>query len=127
MKRTRLQAKEQGFVETVFGRRLYLPDIQARQAQRRQYAERSAINAPMQGTAADIIKKAMLAVDDWLQNDGVDERMIMQVQDELVLEVHSDIADEAAARVAELMGGAATLQVPLKVDTGIGSNWDEAH
>jgi len=127
MKRTRQQAKEQGFVETVFGRRLYLPDIQARQAQRRQYAERSAINAPMQGTAADIIKKAMLAVDDWLQNDGVDARMIMQVHDELVLEVHSDMADEAAARVAELMGGAATLQVPLKVDTGIGSNWDEAH
>ena len=127
MKRTRQQAKEQGFVETVFGRRLYLPDIQARQAQRRQYAERSAINAPMQGTAADIIKKAMLAVDDWLQNDGVDARMIMQVHDELVLEVHSDLADEAAARVAELMGGAATLQVPLKVDTGIGSNWDEAH
>lgn len=127
MKRTRQQAKEQGFVETVFGRRLYLPDIQARQAQRRQYAERSAINAPMQGTAADIIKKAMLAVDDWLQNDGVDARMIMQVHDELVLEVPSDMADEAAARVAELMGGAATLQVPLKVDTGIGSNWDEAH
>ena len=127
MKRTRQQAKEQGFVETVFGRRLYLPDIQARQARRRQYAERSAINAPMQGTAADIIKKAMLAVDDWLQNDGVDARMIMQVHDELVLEVHSDMADEAAARVAELMGGAATLQVPLKVDTGIGSNWDEAH
>ena len=127
MKRTRQQAKEQGFMETVFGRRLYLPDIQARQAQRRQYAERSAINAPMQGTAADIIKKAMLAVDDWLQNDGVDARMIMQVHDELVLEVHSDMADEAAARVAELMGGAATLQVPLKVDTGIGSNWDEAH
>ena len=127
MIRTRQQAKEQGFVETVFGRRLYLPDIQARQAQRRQYAERSAINAPMQGTAADIIKKAMLAVDDWLQNDGVDARMIMQVHDELVLEVHSDMADEAAARVAELMGGAATLQVPLKVDTGIGSNWDEAH
>lgn len=127
MKRTQKQAKEQGFVETVFGRRLYLPDIRARQAQRRQYAERIAINAPMQGTAADIIKKAMLAVDDWLQNDGVDARMIMQVHDELVLEVRSDIAEKAATHVAELMGGVATLQVPLKVDTGIGSNWDKAH
>lgn len=127
MKRTQEQAKEQGFVETVFGRRLYLPDIRARQAQRRQYAERIAINAPMQGTAADIIKKAMLAVDDWLQNDGIDARMIMQVHDELVLEVRSDIAEQTATRVAELMGGAATLQVPLKVDTGIGSNWDKAH
>jgi DNA polymerase-1 len=127
MNRTREQAKEKGFVETVFGRRLYLPDIQARQAQRRQYAERSAINAPMQGTAADIIKMAMLAVDDWLQNDGADARMIMQVHDELVLEVHSDIADEVAARVAGLMSDAASLRVPLKVTTGIGSNWDEAH
>jgi DNA polymerase-1 len=127
MNRTREQAKEKGFVETVFGRRLYLPDIQARQAQRRQYAERSAINAPMQGTAADIIKMAMLAVDDWLQTDGADARMIMQVHDELVLEVQSNIAEEVAAHVAQLMSEAASLQVPLKVATGIGSNWDEAH
>ena len=127
MNRTREQAKEKGFVETIFGRRLYLPDIQARQAQRRQYAERSAINAPMQGTAADIIKIAMLAVDDWLQTDGVDARMIMQVHDELVLEVQSNIAEEVAAQVAELMSDAASLQVPLKVTTGIGSNWDKAH
>ena len=127
MNRTREQAKEKGFVETVFGRRLYLPDIQARQAQRRQYAERSAINAPMQGTAADIIKMAMLAVDDWLQTDGADARMIMQVHDELVLEVQSNIAEEVAAHVAQLMSEAASLQVPLKVATGIGSNWDKAH
>jgi DNA polymerase-1 len=127
MNRTREQAKEKGFVETVFGRRLYLPDIQARQAQRRQYAERSAINAPMQGTAADIIKMAMLSVDDWLQTDGADARMIMQVHDELVLEVQSNIAEEVAAHVAQLMSEAASLQVPLKVATGIGSNWDEAH
>ena len=127
MNQTRDQAKEKGFVETVFGRRLYLPDIQARQAQRRQYAERSAINAPMQGTAADIIKIAMLAVDDWLQTDGADARMIMQVHDELVLEVQSNIAEEVAAHVARLMSDAASLQVPLKVTTGIGSNWDKAH
>ena len=127
MNRTREQAKEKGFVETVFGRRLYLPDIQARQAQRRQYAERSAINAPMQGTAADIIKMAMLSVDDWLQTDGADARMIMQVHDELVLEVQSNIAEEVAAHVAQLMSEAASLQVPLKVATGIGSNWDKAH
>ena len=127
MNRTRERAKEKGFVETVFGRRLYLPDIQARQAQRRQYAERSAINAPMQGTAADIIKMAMLSVDDWLQTDGADARMIMQVHDELVLEVQSNIAEEVAAHVAQLMSEAASLQVPLKVATGIGSNWDKAH
>jgi DNA polymerase-1 len=127
MNRTREQAKEKGFVETVYGRRLYLSDIQARQAQRRQYAERSAINAPMQGTAADIIKMAMLSVDDWLQTDGADARMIMQVHDELVLEVQSNIAEEVAAHVAQLMSEAASLQVPLKVATGIGSNWDKAH
>ncbi len=127
MNRTREQAKEKGFVETVFGRRLYLPDINARQAQRRQYAERSAINAPMQGTAADIMKIAMLAVDDWLQNDGADARMIMQVHDELVLEVQSNIAKEVVAHVAQLMSDAASLKVPIKVATGIGANWDEAH
>jgi DNA polymerase-1 len=127
MERTRELAREQGFVETVFGRRLYLPEINARQAQRRQYAERSAINAPMQGTAADIIKLAMIAVDDWLIEDDVDARMIMQVHDELVLEVHSSETAKVAERVGELMRDAAKLRVPLKVSTGIGSNWDEAH
>lgn len=127
MDRTREAAREQGYVETVFGRRLYLPDIRARQAQRRQYAERSAINAPMQGTAADIIKLAMLAVADWLHDEAVDARMIMQVHDELVLEVPTQSADAIAAEVARLMAGAAQLDVPLRVDTGIGKNWDEAH
>jgi DNA polymerase-1 len=127
MDRTREQAREQGFVTTVFGRRLYLPDIKARNAQRRQYAERSAINAPMQGTAADIIKRAMLAVDEWLQTSAPAARMIMQVHDELVLEVPTTDADRIAAEVARLMAGAAQLAVPLKVETGIGPNWDEAH
>jgi DNA polymerase-1 len=127
MDRTRAQAREQGFVETVFGRRLYLPDINARQAQRRQYAERSAINAPMQGTAADIIKMAMLAVDEWITSTQTDARMIMQVHDELVLEVPSDTAETIASEVARLMNAAAQLDVVLKVDTGIGGNWDEAH
>jgi DNA polymerase-1 len=123
----REQARQVGYVETVFGRRLYLPDINARQAQRRQYAERSAINAPMQGTAADIIKKAMLAVEEWLTNSGLGARMIMQVHDELVLEVPEACADDVAASVATIMSAAAQLDVPLKVDTGLGSNWDEAH
>lgn len=127
MDTTREQAREAGFVETVFGRRLYLPDINARQAQRRQYAERSAINAPMQGTAADIIKKAMISVDRWLTDSRVDARLIMQVHDELVLEVRCDQLDDVRARVVDLMGRAATLRVPLRVDAGSGSNWDEAH
>jgi DNA polymerase-1 len=123
----REQARQVGYVETVFGRRLYLPDINARQAQRRQYAERSAINAPMQGTAADIIKKAMLAVEEWLTNSGRGARMIMQVHDELVLEVPEACAEDVATNVAAIMSAAAQLDVPLKVDTGLGSNWDEAH
>jgi DNA polymerase-1 len=127
MDRTREQAREQGFVETAFGRRLYLPDINARQAQRRQYAERSAINAPMQGTAADIIKMAMIAVDHWLQDSSVDAHMIMQVHDELVFEARTDQVEETRAGVAQLMGNAAKLRVPLKVETGAGINWDEAH
>lgn len=127
MDETRAQAQQNGYVETVFGRRLYLPDINARQAQRRQYAERSAINAPMQGTAADIIKKAMISVDEWLQSEQIDARLIMQVHDELVLEVKQDHADTIRARVIEMMSGAAVLAVPLKVATGIGRNWDEAH
>ena len=127
MDNIRETASEQGYVETVFGRRLYLPEINARNAQRRQYAERSAINAPMQGTAADIIKKAMITVDDWLKTDKPGARMIMQVHDELVFEVNEDKVDAVRARVIELMSGAADLSVPLKVDAGVGLNWDEAH
>ena len=123
----RSRASEKGYVETVFGRRLYLPEINARNAQRRQYAERSAINAPMQGTAADIIKRAMITVDDWLRSASPGARMIMQVHDELVFEVEADKVDAVAARISELMNGAAELKVPLKVDVGVGSNWDEAH
>ena len=121
------QAREQGFVETVFGRRLYLPDINARNAQRRQYAERTAINAPMQGTAADIIKRAMLAVDAWIGESEIDVALIMQVHDELVLEVDRDRVDEVSGQIVQLMMDAADLKVPLTVDVGVGENWDEAH
>jgi len=127
MDNTRQIASEQGFVETVFGRRLYLPEINARNAQRRQYAERSAINAPMQGTAADIIKRAMISVHAWLANDEPGARMIMQVHDELVFEVAKDEVDAVRDHVVELMSAAADLSVPLKVDAGVGANWDEAH
>ena len=124
---TREQAREQGYVETVFGRRLHLPEINARQAQRRQYAERSAINAPMQGTAADIIKRAMISVDHWLQDSRFPARLVMQVHDELVLEVQADSLDPVADGLRERMEGAADLGVSLKVDLGSGSSWDEAH
>ena len=127
MERIRKQARDDGFVETVYGRRLYLPEIRSRNVQRRQYAERSAINAPMQGTAADIIKRAMIEVHDWLNADGADARLIMQVHDELVLEVAAGAADAVRERVVDLMTGAADLAVPLKVDAAIGANWDEAH
>jgi len=127
MDSTRLNAKHQGFVETVFGRRLYLPDINSRRAPSRQYAERIAINAPMQGTAADIIKKAMIRVDQWLKESGVDARVIMQVHDELVLEVAQDSVKEVGDTLTGLMSGAAQLQVPLEVEIGVGSNWQEAH
>jgi DNA polymerase-1 len=123
----RASASEKGYVETVFGRRLYLPEINARNAQRRQYAERSAINAPMQGTAADIIKRAMISVHDWLQDDQPDARMIMQVHDELVFEVATKEVDAVSEKVSKLMNGAAELKVPLKVEVGVGKNWDEAH
>lgn len=123
----RSTASEKGYVETVFGRRLYLPEINARNAQRRQYAERSAINAPMQGTAADIIKRAMIDVHGWLQDEQPGARMIMQVHDELVFEVKKAEVDTVSAKVTELMNGAAKLTVPLKVDVGVGDNWDEAH
>ncbi|HNE27277.1 MAG TPA: DNA polymerase, partial [Pseudomonadales bacterium] len=127
MEETRQQAAEQGFVETLFGRRLYLPDIRAKNAGLRQAAERTAINAPMQGTAADIIKRAMIAVDDWLQTARIDARMIMQVHDELVFEVAEQQVETLRAKIAELMTSAADLRVPLVVDTGVGDNWDEAH
>jgi DNA polymerase-1 len=127
MEETRARAREQGYVSTVFGRRLYLPEINSRNAQRRQYAERSAINAPMQGTAADIIKRAMLDVDRWLATGSIRGRLIMQVHDELVLEVAEAEAEAAATALARHMASAAALSVPLQVDTGIGANWDEAH
>jgi DNA polymerase-1 len=127
MDETRRIAREQGYVTTVFGRRLHLPEINSRNGQRRQYAERAAINAPMQGTAADIIKRAMLTVDAWLTDGRVPGRLIMQVHVELVVEVAGDAAGTAAEEVKALMEGAAALRVPLRVDTGVGANWDEAH
>ena len=127
MERTRAQAAEQGYVETLYGRRLYLPEIGSKNAAMRKAAERTAINAPMQGTAADIMKLAMVAVDDWLQASGIDARVILQVHDELVLEVREDLVEEVAAKLRDLMGKAAQLAVPLIVETGSGSNWDEAH
>ncbi|MGH8371226.1 MAG: DNA polymerase I [Gammaproteobacteria bacterium] len=127
MDRTRELAREQGYVETVFGRRLYLPDIRARNAQLRQYAERTAINAPMQGTAADIIKRAMIDVQGWLQDSKLPARMIMQVHDELVFEVEEAALETLKKNATSLMAGAAQLKVPLVVDVGVGANWDEAH
>ena len=127
MDETRQLAAKQGYVETVFGRRLYLSDIRARNVQTRQAAERTAINAPMQGTAADIIKRAMLAVDHWLQQSDLPVRMLMQVHDELVFEVDPAVVVEASERIRALMSAAADLNVALEVDIGVGKNWDEAH
>ncbi|MBF8756578.1 DNA polymerase I [Pseudomonas guariconensis] len=127
MERTRAQAAEQGFVETLFGRRLYLPDINAKNPALRKGAERTAINAPMQGTAADIIKRAMVAVDNWLTDSGLDARVILQVHDELVLEVREDLVEQVREQIRPYMSNAAQLDVPLLVEVGIGSNWDEAH
>jgi DNA polymerase-1 len=127
MENTRAIAKEQGYVETLFGRRLYLPEINARNKMRVQAAERTAINAPMQGTAADIIKIAMINVDSWLQTDGANARIIMQVHDELVLEVATAEVDQVTDKVCQLMSEAAELSIPLIVDAGVGDNWDEAH
>jgi len=124
---TKEQARQQGYVETLFGRRLYLPEIKTRNFQRRSNAERVAINAPMQGTAADIIKRAMIAVDGWLQSDTVDAKMIMQVHDELVFEVRADQLDRSIAAIEKYMAGAADLSIPLVVDIHSGANWDEAH
>ena len=123
----RERAREQGYVETEFGRRLYLPEINDRNKQRREYAERSAINAPMQGTAADIIKRAMITIYDWLVTKKPPVRMIMQVHDELVFEVAEKSVDAVQDEIVTMMSGAADLAVPLRVDAGIGSNWDEAH
>ncbi len=127
MDKTRELAHEQGYVETVFGRRLYLPEINSRNGQRRQYAERTAINAPMQGTAADIIKRAMLDVDQWLTESKTDARIIMQVHDELVLEVIEKEVDQVKEKIESIMTNAAELNVPLVVEAGVGENWDEAH
>lgn len=127
MDRTRTQAREQGYVETVFGRRLYAQDINASNQARRQYAERAAINAPMQGTAADLIKLAMLAVQRWIRSSGVDVRMIMQVHDELVFEVAQAEVAQASDRIRRCMSEVSTLSLPLVVDIGVGDNWDEAH
>ncbi len=127
MERTRAQARERGFVETVFGRRLYLPDIHSRNQGLRAGAERAAINAPMQGTAADIIKRAMVAVDAWLQAHDERARMILQVHDELVFEVDVDFVDTLRAEAVQRMQAAAELRVPLVVDCGVGLDWDEAH
>ncbi len=128
MDNIRRQAHDDGYVETRFGRRLYLPDINARNKQVQQAAERTAINAPMQGTAADIIKRAMVTVDNWLESDHPDDaRMVMQVHDELILEVRADAVDAIRKGLSERMTSAASLKVPLMVDTGVGDNWDEAH
>ncbi|MEJ3594426.1 MULTISPECIES: DNA polymerase I [Pseudomonas] len=127
MERTRTQAAEQGYVETIFGRRLYLPEINAKNPALRKGAERTAINAPMQGTAADIIKKAMVSVDNWLSASGLDARVILQVHDELVLEVREDLVDQVRDEVRIHMSEAAKLDVPLVVEVGVGNNWDEAH
>lgn len=127
MEETKALAAEQGFVETVFGRRLYLPEINAKAVPRRQAAERTAINAPMQGTAADIIKLAMISVQDWLANADLDARMIMQVHDELVFEVSEGDLQQLTDEVVQRMCAAVELSVPLTVATGVGINWDEAH
>jgi len=127
MDETRERAREQGYVETVFGRRLYLPEIKASNMARRQYAERTAINAPMQGTAADIIKRAMIELDRMIEKSKLDIHMIMQVHDELVFEVAEGIVVQASDIITNNMVTAAELAVPLIVDVGVGNNWDEAH
>jgi DNA polymerase-1 len=127
MERTRQEARERGFVETVFGRRLYLENIAARNAGLRAGAERAAINAPMQGTAADIIKRAMVTIDGWLEAHRAQALMVMQVHDELVFEVEETFVETLVAEVRQRMAAAAELRVPLLVDAGVGANWDEAH
>ena len=121
------QAKARGYVETVFGRRLWLPEINSPNGPRRAGAERAAINAPMQGTAADLIKLAMIAVQGWLETEQLGTRMIMQVHDELVLEVPQAELELVRVKLPELMAGVATLKVPLVAETGVGANWEKAH
>ena len=127
MDRIRMEAHDNGYVETLYGRRLYLPEINSRNGQRRQAAERTAINAPMQGTAADIIKRAMLVVDEWICSERPPLRMLMQVHDELVFEVKTEALEAVSSKINELMSSAAELAVPLLVDAGSGDNWDQAH
>ena len=127
MEATRQAAREQGYVETVYGRRLWLPEIRSSSPARRAGAERAAINAPMQGTAADLIKLAMIAVQGWIDAGGLGTKLIMQVHDELVLEVPEGELARAKDELPRLMTGVASLRVPLVVDVGVGRNWDEAH
>ena len=127
MEQTRLLAKEQGYVETVFGRRLWLAEINSPNGPRRQGAERAAINAPMQGTAADLIKLAMIAVQDWLDQSGLKSLLLLQVHDELILQVPDDELATVKREVERLMVGVAQLKVPLEVGVGQGLNWEEAH
>ena len=127
MDKAREKARQQGYVETLFGRRLYLPEIKSRNAARRQYAERTAINAPMQGTAADIIKRAMIEVYDWITVNSIDARLIMQVHDELVFEINEDLLGESDKQICRIMTSTSVLDVPLVVDSGSGRNWEEAH
>ena len=127
MDQTRERARREGYVETVFGRRLWLPEMKSGSPQRRQAAERAAINAPMQGTAADLIKLAMVSVQDWLDKEKLQAKLIMQVHDELVLEVPEKELDEVKEGLRERMQNVATLEVALVVDVGVGDNWDQAH
>jgi DNA polymerase-1 len=127
MNDTRASAKIKGYVETVFGRRLWLPEINGGNGPRRQAAERAAINAPMQGTAADLIKMSMIAVQGWLEKERAKSRMIMQVHDELVLEVPDDELSVVREKLPQLMCGVAALKVPLVAEVGVGANWEEAH
>jgi DNA polymerase-1 len=127
MERTRMEARERGYVETVFGRRLWLPDIRSSNQQRRQGAERQAINAPMQGTAADLIKMAMIAVQGWIEREKLATKLVMQVHDELVLEVPDAELERVKPEVEKLMTGVAKLDVPLVVEAGVGPNWEKAH
>jgi DNA polymerase-1 len=127
MENTREGAKEKGYVETIYGRRLYLPDIKASNAMMRQAAERTAINAPMQGSAADIIKRAMIKMHDWLAETDLDVKMIMQVHDELIFEVAEKDLEAAQAKIVDIMQNSSKIDVPLLVEAGVGNNWDEAH
>jgi len=124
---TRELAKQQGYVETLFGRRLYLPDIKTRNHQRRQYAERTAVNAPIQGSSADLIKLTMIEIDKWISHTGIEVKMLMQVHDELVFEIAEDALEDAKAAIIDAMTQVAELRVPLLVDIGVGDNWNEAH